>query len=351
MNAVFTHPADPATHRHSMTLHNPLRPALLAAARSARAERSITRMPVTRRIVDRFVAGDSQEPALGTVRELLRQNRFVTIDYLGEDTVDPGRAQQVVQEYLRLIGALAQVETGTADQPRPLEISVKLSALGQALGADGPAVALRNARTIAESAAAAGIWMTIDAEDHASTESRLAIVRELRRDHPDTVGTVLQAYLRRTEADCEAFAQEGARIRLCKGAYDEPEAVAFRRKREVDASYLRCLRILMRGKGYPMVATHDPAMIEAAALLATASSRGRAEFEFQMLYGIRPAEQERLTGLGQHLRVYVPFGDQWYGYFVRRLAERPANLLFFLRAAVPEARNNTTGPSSSGMYH
>ena len=121
-----------------------------------------------------------------------------------------------------------------------------------------------------------------------------------------------------------------------KGAYSEPESVAYRRKREVDESYLRCLRILMRGSGYPMVATHDPAMIEAAALLATAVPRGGEDFEFQMLYGIRPAEQERLIGLGQHLRVYVPFGDQWYGYFVRRLAERPANLMFFLRAATPE---------------
>ncbi|MBY8861681.1 proline dehydrogenase family protein [Nocardia sp. CA2R105] len=338
MSAEFTRPADSAAHRPALVLGNPLRPALLAAARSARAERGLTRMPVTKRIVDRFVAGDSRDMALQTVRELLRQNRFVTIDYLGEDTVDPERAEQVVQEYLLLLEALAQLPQGSADAPRPLEISVKLSALGLVLGEDGHAVALRNARVIAEAAAAEGIWMTVDAEDHATTDSRLAIVRALRHEHPETVGTVLQGYLRRTEADCEAFAQEGARIRLCKGAYDEPESVAFRRKREVDASYLRCLRILMRGKGYPMVATHDPAMIEAAALLATAASRGCADFEFQMLYGIRPAEQERLTGLGQHLRVYVPFGEQWYGYFVRRLAERPANLLFFLRSAMPEAR-------------
>jgi len=321
---------------------NPLRPALLAAARSARAERSITRMPVTRRIVDRFVAGQDQDAALVAVRELVRRNRFVTIDYLGEDTHDPGQAERVAGEYLRLIGELArEVDTAgpapgaDAAGPRPVEVSVKLSALGQSLPGDGHAVALRNARTIAESAAAAGIWMTVDAEDHTTTDSTLSIVRELRREHPGTVGTVLQAYLRRTEADCRAFAAEGARIRLCKGAYSEPEAVAYRRKREVDESYLRCLRILMRGNGYPMVATHDPAMIEAAALLATAVPRGREDFEFQMLYGIRPAEQERLIGLGQHLRVYVPFGDQWYGYFVRRLAERPANLMFFLRAATP----------------
>ncbi|GAB2705125.1 proline dehydrogenase family protein [Nocardia thraciensis] len=312
-------------------LANPLRPALLAAARSARAERGITRMPVTRRLVDRFVAGDSRDAALSSVRDLVRRNRFVTIDYLGEDTTDPARARRVVEEYVAVIAELAGLPAESGESwARPLEVSVKLSALGQSLGS---ALALDNARAIVEAAAAAGIWVTFDAEDHTTTDAALATVRELRRDHPDTVGTVLQAYLRRTEDDCLAFADEGARIRLCKGAYSEPGSVAFRRKRDVDASYLRCLRILMAGKGYPMVATHDPAMIEAAALLATAAGRGRDDVEYQMLYGIRPAEQERLVSLGQHLRVYVPFGDQWYGYFVRRLAERPANLMFFLRSA------------------
>ncbi|MFF0490744.1 proline dehydrogenase family protein [Nocardia sp. NPDC004068] len=315
--------------------NNPLRPALLAAARSPRIERGLTGLPVTRRIVDRFVAGETRAAVLDTTRELLARNRFVTIDYLGEDTLDPDRAQRVVDEYLDLVAALGALSGDDSDLARPLEVSVKLSALGQALPGDGHTIALHNARKIVEAAATARVWVTIDAEDHTTTDSTHAIVRELRRDHPDTVGTVLQAYLRRTEDDCRDFAAAGARIRLCKGAYDEPESVAFRRKREVDDSYLRCLRILMRGNGYPMVATHDPAMIEAAALLATATPRGREDFEFQMLYGIRPAEQDRLVRLGQHLRVYVPFGDQWYGYFVRRLAERPANLMFFLRSAVP----------------
>nr|WP_024803781.1 proline dehydrogenase family protein [Nocardia sp. BMG51109] len=318
---------------------NPLRPALLAAARSPRAERAVTRMPATRRIVDRFVAGDTRDAALESVRELLRGNRFVTVDYLGEGTTDAARAERVAGEYLRLIEALAALPAVAGEgvsgegEARSLEVSVKLSALGQALPGGGHETAARHARTLARAAEAAGIWMTVDAEDHTTTDSTLAIVRELRRDHPDTVGTVLQAYLRRTEDDCRAFAAEGARIRLCKGAYSEPEAVAFRRRDEVAASYLRCLRILLAGKGYPMIATHDPAMIEAAALLASAAGRGRGEVEYQMLYGIRPAEQERLISLGQHVRIYVPFGDQWYGYFVRRLAERPANLAFFLRSA------------------
>ena len=225
----FTHPAGSASSAglpSPWMITNPLRPALLAAARSARAERSITRMPVTRRIVDRFVAGEDRGAALATVRDLVRRNRFVTIDYLGEDTRDPGQAERVAGEYLRLIDELALVPVEAGDRgggagvckdtagPRPLEVSVKLSALGQALPDDGHAVALRNARAIAESAAAAGIWVTVDAEDHTTTESTHEIVRELRREHPETVGTVLQAYLRRTEADCRAFAAEGARIRL-----------------------------------------------------------------------------------------------------------------------------------------
>lgn len=312
---------------------NPLRPALLALARSRRTESGLTRLPVTGRLVDRFVAGETRDAALTAVRELLRGKRFVTVDYLGEDTADPAQAARVVREYLGLIAALAELPTGAAAGPRPLEVSVKLSALGRALPTGGHETALRNARVLARAAADAGIWMTVDAEDHATTESRLEIVRELRRDHPETVGTVLQAYLRRTAEDCRALADEGARIRLCKGAYSEAESVAFRHKRDVDTSYLDCLRILVAGKGYPMIATHDPVMIEAAALLATAAGRDRDDLEYQMLYGIRPAEQARLIDLGQHLRVYVPFGDQWYAYFVRRLAERPANLMFFLRSA------------------
>jgi proline dehydrogenase len=173
--------------------------------------------------------------------------------------------------------------------------------------------------------------VTVDAEDHTTTDSTLSIVRELRTEF-DWLGTVLQAYLERTEADCAEFAASGARIRLCKGAYDEPASVAYRDPAEVTDSYLRCLEILMRGNGYPMVASHDPAIIAAVPGLAREFTRGTDAFEYQMLYGIRDGEQRRLAAEGNHVRVYVPFGSQWYGYFVRRLAERPANLMFFLRA-------------------
>ncbi|MET0798497.1 MAG: proline dehydrogenase family protein, partial [Rhodococcus sp. (in: high G+C Gram-positive bacteria)] len=152
-----------------------------------------------------------------------------------------------------------------------------------------------------------------------------------RRDFP-TLGTVLQAYLHRTEADCRHFSGPGSRIRLCKGAYQEPAGVAFQKPAEVDASYRRCLKVLMEGDGYPMVASHDPTMIDAALELASLTERTTESFEFQMLYGIRDGEQRRLVAEGNHLRVYVPYGSQWYGYFMRRLAERPANLMFFMRS-------------------
>jgi proline dehydrogenase len=173
--------------------------------------------------------------------------------------------------------------------------------------------------------------VTVDAEDHTTTDSTLAIVRDLRFDF-SWLGVALQAYLRRTLGDCEEFATAGARIRLCKGAYDEPATVAHRDPGAVTDSYLRCLRVLMAGSGYPMVASHDPAIIDMVPALAREAGWDANDFEYQMLYGIREVEQRRLAESGNQVRVYVPFGTQWYGYFMRRLAERPANLTFFLRA-------------------
>jgi proline dehydrogenase len=145
---------------------------------------------------------------------------------------------------------------------------------------------------------------------------------------------VLQAYLHRTEDDCRALAGDGSRVRLCKGAYNEPESVAFQSRAEVDLSYVRCLKVLMAGQGYPMVASHDPNMVAIAEALARREGRARDSFEFQMLYGIRPDEQRRIVADGYRMRVYVPYGVEWYGYLMRRLAERPSNLAFFLRSLV-----------------
>ncbi|MEU3013659.1 proline dehydrogenase family protein [Nocardia asteroides] len=312
-----------------------LRSPLLAAARSPRLERTITRLPVSRAVVARFVAGTGTGDAVRAAETLLRSGRFVSIDYLGEDTTDLPSAQATVAQYRTLITALGRLpETEVAaGAVRPLEVSVKLSALGQALPRDGHAIAREHAHQICAAAEDAGLWVTVDAEDHTTTDSTLAIVRELRADFP-WLGTVLQAYLRRTEDDCRALAGPGSRIRLCKGAYDEPASVAFRDRAEVDASYLRCLAILTAGSGYPMIASHDPAVLAAAGVAVQSAQRKTEEYEYQMLYGIRADEQQRLADAGNHVRVYVPYGDQWYGYFMRRLAERPANLGFFLRALV-----------------
>ncbi|MBW0271134.1 proline dehydrogenase [Nocardia sp. MH4] len=312
-----------------------LRSTLLAAARSPRLERAVTRLPVSRAVVARFVAGTTTDQAVRAAETLLRSGRFVSVDYLGEDATDLASAESTVAQYRTLIAALGRLSQAevAAGAVRPLEVSVKLSALGQALPRDGHAIARDHARQICAAAEAAGLWVTVDAEDHTTTDSTLEIVRELRADYP-WLGTVLQAYLRRTEDDCRALAGPGSRIRLCKGAYDEPESVAFRDRAEVDASYLRCLAILTAGGGYPMIASHDPAVIAAAGVAVQSAQRKTEEYEYQMLFGIRADEQQRLAAAGNHVRVYVPYGDQWYGYFMRRLAERPANLGFFLRALV-----------------
>jgi proline dehydrogenase len=309
------------------------RPAILAASRSRGLRGAAERLPVTRDVVKRFVPGTTVDDAIDAAAVLRDSARFVTVDYLGEDVTDTAAADGTVSAYLDLLAAFARSggAGGGGEGPWPFEVSLKLSALGQAVPRDGAKIALENARTICSRAHEVGAWVTVDAEDHTTTDSTLSIVRELRTEFP-WLGTVLQAYLKRTEGDCREFAASGARIRLCKGAYDEPASVAYRDRNEVTASYLRCLRVLMGGSGYPMVASHDPAIIGAVAAMARETGRGVDDFEYQMLYGIRAAEQLRLVGAGNHMRVYVPFGIEWYGYFVRRLAERPANLTFFLRA-------------------
>ncbi|WP_055587878.1 proline dehydrogenase family protein [Streptacidiphilus griseoplanus] len=303
-----------------------LRSAILAASRSAQVRTVVEKLPPTRAIVDRFVAGEPLDAALAATDELAATGRRVTLDHLGEDTRDAAQAAGTAAAYEKLLAALK--DTGLAEHA---EVSVKLSAVGQFLPQDGEKVALENARRICEAAADAGTTVTLDMEDHTTTDSTLGIARELRADFP-WVGVVLQAYLRRTEADCRDFSGAGSRVRLCKGAYQEPASVALQKKAEVDRNYVRCLKTLMAGEGYPMVASHDPRMVKIAGQLAEWHGRKADSFEYQMLYGIRPEEQLRLAREGATMRVYLPYGQEWYGYFMRRLAERPANLTFFLRA-------------------
>ncbi|GIH73981.1 proline dehydrogenase family protein [Planobispora longispora] len=298
----------------------------LAGSRIPLVRRAVSGVPLTRKVVDRFVAGETVQEAVEAVRRLTGAGLAVTIDHLGEETRDTAAAAHTAEAYVTLLGALR--ELGLGDRA---EASVKLSAVGQALGADGDKIALDNARKICEAAHAAGANVTLDMEDHTTVDSTLGILRALRADFPDT-GVAIQSYLFRSEADCRDLAHGGSRVRLVKGAYAEPASVAHRDKNEVDKAYVRCLRILMAGKGYPMVATHDDRLISITETLADRFGRSRGEYEYQMLYGIRTDKQQALAGAGHTMRVYVPYGDDWYGYFMRRLAERPANVAFFLRA-------------------
>jgi proline dehydrogenase len=300
--------------------------ALLSLSRSERVRHLVETAPISRNVVARFVAGKSPDDAVRASQALIHGDLKVSVDHLGEDTVDRTQAEAVRDAYLDLLARLSDAGlTGSA------EISVKLSAIGQALPGDGEKIALEFAQAICSAATTAGTTVTLDMEDHTTTDSTLSILSELRKDFAST-GAVLQSYLYRTEADCRDLATAGSRVRLCKGAYNEPESVAYQDAAAVDRSYVRCLKVLMTGPGYPMVATHDPRLIEIAGVLAAQNRREQGSYEYQMLYGVRPDEQRRLARAGERVRVYVPYGEQWYGYLMRRLAERPANVTFFLRA-------------------
>jgi proline dehydrogenase len=305
-----------------------LRRALLAVSASDSVRHLVTTVPLTRDVVARFVAGDTADDALAATRRLLDDGLLVTLDYLGEDTVDPQRAAAVTGEYIQLIARLAAAGMSGAGRA---EVSVKPTAVGLDLAEHGEKTARENIARICAAARDAGTTVTLDAEDHTTVEATLRILGQLRPEYPD-LGCVIQSYLRRSPEDCRALAVEGSRVRLCKGAYSAAPDVAFTARAEVDRCYARCLRVLLAGPGYPMIATHDPRLITIAGALATLADRPAVGFEYQMLYGIRPAEQRRLAGQGSRVRVYVPYGSDWYGYLIRRLAERPANLAFFLRS-------------------
>ncbi|WP_066948313.1 proline dehydrogenase family protein [Streptomyces lushanensis] len=304
-----------------------LGPVILAASRSDRMRRVVSAAPVTKPVVNRFIAGESIEETAPVIEAMAARGLEVTLDVLGEDITDPAEALRARDAYLRLVEALAPLELGAR-----AEMSVKLSSFGQALPG-GHDLALKNVTAVVEAAAEIGTTVTLDMEDHTTVDSTLAIHTELRERFPET-GAVVQSYLFRTEDDCRALSAAGSRVRLVKGAYKEPASVAYQDKAEVDRAYIRCLGILMTGSGHPMVGTHDPRVIAIAQELAHRAGRKLDEYEFQMLYGIREAEQNRLAAEGHRMRVYIAYGTDWYGYFMRRLAERPANLAFFLRSLV-----------------
>jgi len=304
-----------------------LGPVILAASRSDRMRRLISAAPVTKQVVDRFIPGETVDEVLPIVRELTGSGLELTMDVVGEDITTPEQAAAARDAYLELIDRLGPLELGTR-----AEMSVKLSMFGQALPG-GHERALANVRPVVEAAAAIGTTVTLDAEDHTTLDSMFAIHEELRKDFPGT-GCVIQAYLYRTEADARRLAASGSRVRLVKGAYKEPAEVAYQDKAETDKAYVRVLRVLMEGEGYPMIGSHDPRLISIAQELARKAGRKLDEYEFQMLYGIRSDEHLRLAAEGHRMRVYTAYGTDWYGYFMRRLAEKPANLQFFVRSMV-----------------
>jgi proline dehydrogenase len=286
-----------------------------------------TAFPLTRRMVRRFVPGDQLEDALQTLESLNDQGMTWTVDVLGESVMSREMATAAADRYIETLDALA---AGGFEA----NVSLKLTQMGLAIDRD---FCLENVRRIVLRARDMGAFVRIDMEDHTKTEITLEMVRALHREHAE-VGAVIQAYLHRSAADVEQLISEQIRVRLCKGAYDEPAAVAMRSREEVDRSYVALMERLLLDGRYPALATHDEHLVDQALDFVRRNAIGAERYEFQMLYGVRRDLQERLIGLGQTVRVYVPYGSQWFPYYMRRLAERPQNVVSILVSVLREGR-------------
>ena len=301
------------------------RATLLALSHRRSIGRLATRIPVTRPMVSRFVAGETLDEALPALRQLRAQGLATTVDVLGESVTRPADARAAADRYLRLLDALAA---------HGLDRNVSLKASQMGLGID-PALARRLVGEIVDRAVEVGAFVRIDMEDHTTTDATLDLWRTVRPPVGEgtgaDVGVVIQAALRRSAADVDAIIEGGGRVRLCKGAYREPAEVAWQDKAEVDAAYETLMLRLLRDGNDAAIATHDVRLIRRAIEVSTAEGIRPDTFEFQMLYGIRRDLQEELANAGWRVRTYVPYGAQWYPYFMRRLAERPANVTFLLR--------------------
>lgn len=302
-----------------------MRSLLLYLSGAGWAKTFVTRFFLARRAARRFIAGETLEEAVAATRTLNDKGLMVSLDHLGESVHDKEMALSAVEDYLQILDAIQQHQLDA-------NISVKMTQLG--LDID-EAFCADNMRRILTKAAEIGTTVNIDMESSVYTDATVRIFRDLHGEYSN-VGTVLQSYLRRTEDDVTTLAAEGAAIRLCKGAYKEPAAVAFPDKADVDANFVKCVQLFMtpenQQKGaYLKVATHDPNMIAATLAHVNANAIAADQFEFQMLYGIRPETQLDLVQQGYRMRVYVPYGTAWYPYFMRRLAERPANVWFILK--------------------
>jgi len=302
-----------------------MRSTLLTLSHRKSLGRLATRVPITRPMVRRFICAETLDEALPAICRLRDEGMRTTVDVLGESVSEEADARAAAARYLAVLDALA---ASGLDR----NVSLKPTQMGLAID---PGLARETIGSIVARATELGAFIRIDMEDHTTTDSTLALWRDVRperwRDGGADVGLVIQAALRRSDDDIEAIIAEGGRVRLCKGAYKEPSSVAYADKADVDAAYERQMLRLVRAGRYPALATHDVRLIKRAIEVAKAEGIARDAFEFQMLFGIRRDVQEQLVGAGWRVRTYVPFGSQWYPYFMRRLAERPANVSFILR--------------------
>ena len=298
------------------------RNALIWLSRQEGLKDLATRIGYFKRLTTRFVAGDDIDETISYIRQINAENCTASFDHLNEAVGSAGEAEQEVAEYLNI---LAKID----EQRVRSNVSIKLTQFG--LGLD-PELAYQNARRVVEEAHRRGNFVRVDMEDSAVTQVTIDIFKRLRSEFDlNTVGIVLQSYLYRTYEDAQELLKLPARIRICKGAYNEPPEVAFPAKKDVDANYVKVMQLLLGSGIYHGIATHDPKMVDATINFATREGIGKEKFEFQMLYGIRRDLQRQLARDGFNVRIYVPYGKHWYPYFMRRLAERPANIWFVLK--------------------
>jgi proline dehydrogenase len=304
----------------------PMRALLLKLSESKRLAPLIMSNGVSRRVARRFVAGETLDDAFEAARILNREGRSASLDLLGENVSDEAGARKFAEGYLKMFDRIAQEKLDA-------NVSLKLTQLGLDLSEE---LCEELVETIVAHATSLGNFVRIDMEGSAYTQRTVEMTKRVRSKYAG-VGTVMQAYLYRAEKDVQNLLGVGCRLRLCKGAYKEPQEVAFPEKAQVDANYVKLMKMMLPSGIYHGIATHDPAMIQATKDFVREKNIGRDQFEFQMLYGIRTDLQQQFVREGYRLRIYIPFGTDWFPYFMRRLAERPANLMFFLRNLLPKA--------------
>ena len=298
------------------------RSALIWLSRQEGLKDFAARFGFFKKLTTRFVAGETIDEAVSHIREINAENCTASFDHLNESVSSDAEAEAEVVEYLNILKQITATGINS-------NVSIKLTQFG--LGLDSE-LAYRNARRVVEEAHRRGNFVRVDMEDSSVTQQTIDVFKRLRAEFDlNTVGIVLQSYLRRTYADAEELVKIPARIRICKGAYHEPPEVAFPDKKDVDANYVKVMQLLLSSGTYHGIATHDPKMIDATIDFASREGIGKEKFEFQMLFGIRRDLQRQLARDGYNMRVYVPYGKHWYPYFMRRLAERPANIWFVLK--------------------